>query len=269
MDEDISLPFDRVRLLNAPRVHQHPANWRWNAVFTGYYNLWIALGGDGVMKLDEKVHTFKAGTVFIIRPGQQVNATLTNPTKEASNYSAHFVPVNKDDTDFFPQDLPSGRISISGPGLFRELINASVEFSIHNDALAGRQVEGLVWQLLALVKRAAVTPPLTQIDRLISAQIEFLREHPEEDCSVEYLASEVGLSRSHYTRRFSGLAGLSPNAFHIQQRLRQAAGLLRDSSMTVTEIAEALGYRDVYFFSRQFKKHEGMSPLDYRQAPNL
>lgn len=263
------MPFDRIRLLNPPTVHRHLDNWRWNSMFSGYYNLWIALGGEGTIMLDNKVHEFMTGTAFIIRPGQRINATRNTSNSEGANYSAHFVPLDKDGNDFFPESLQQGGVSLSGSGLFRELINASVELCLHRDDLANRQVEGLVWQLLALTVRAIVTPKLNQVDRQISEQIEQLRERPEHDYVVDKLAQEVGLSRSHYTRRFSALAGLSPNAFHIQQRIRRAAGLLHDSSMTVTEIAEALGYRDVYFFSRQFKKHEGMSPLDYRQAPNL
>lgn len=265
MAEEVSLDFDRIRLLDAPSVHQHPKNWRWNSVASGYYNLWIALGGDGTLKLDGKDYIFLGGTAFIIHPGQHVDATLTS-SKDASNFSAHFIPLNEQGDDFYPGDMPQGGVSLSGPGLFRELISASVEFSINPDALARRQVAGLVWQLLALTVRTVVAPQLTAIDRTIGAQIELLREQPEQDYPVDRLAREVGLSRSHYTRRFSDLAGCSPNAFHIQQRIRKAAGLLRGSSMTVTEIAEALGYRDVYFFSRQFKTYEGMSPLDYRNG---
>lgn len=48
--------------------------------------------------------------------------------------------------------------------------------------------------------------------------------------------------------------------------MRLARSLLRDSSNTISSIAEFLGYCDVYFFTRQFKKFNGISPGQFRNV---
>jgi AraC-like DNA-binding protein len=40
--------------------------------------------------------------------------------------------------------------------------------------------------------------------------------------------------------------------------------LLSQSALTISEVADRLGYRDVFFFSRQFKQHNGLSPRQFR-----
>jgi AraC family transcriptional regulator of arabinose operon len=57
--------------------------------------------------------------------------------------------------------------------------------------------------------------------------------------------------------------------FAIRQRVQRAQQLLRGSSMQISEIADALGYVDVYFFSRQFKQATGVSPSTYRRDPSI
>jgi transcriptional regulator GlxA family with amidase domain len=55
----------------------------------------------------------------------------------------------------------------------------------------------------------------------------------------------------------------------IRRRIQRAATLLSESSLTISQIADAMGYRDVYFFSRQFKQKMGQSPRTYRSGPTL
>jgi AraC-like DNA-binding protein len=111
--------------------------------------------------------------------------------------------------------------------------------------------------------------PEDPIDRLIRVQAEALRNYPEREWSLALLAEEAGLSVSQFSRRFSALYHISANAFMIQQRVEKAKGLLEESTLSVGEISEILGYADVAFFSRQFKSRFGISPSMLRKKPLL
>jgi transcriptional regulator GlxA family with amidase domain len=107
--------------------------------------------------------------------------------------------------------------------------------------------------------------PEGKVDRLIRKQAEAMRAQPERTRSSQELADAVGLSFSQFARRFYKMFEMSPREFLLEQRVEKARVLLRESQMTVGEISEALGYRDVGYFSRQFKQKNGLSPLAERK----
>ncbi|MDD5705264.1 MAG: AraC family transcriptional regulator [Kiritimatiellae bacterium] len=82
--------------------------------------------------------------------------------------------------------------------------------------------------------------------------------------SVAELARQSRYSVSRFPRIFKHVTGESPRQYMTGLRLRRAERLLRRTDMSVCEVAEATGYRDVSFFSRQFREHHGLSPLRYR-----
>ena len=79
------------------------------------------------------------------------------------------------------------------------------------------------------------------------------------------MCEETRIGRTRLTRLFHELTGVTPNRFVIQVRVAKATQLLRMTDMPVAEIANELGYSDVYFFHRQFSKFAGSSPSRYRR----
>lgn len=93
---------------------------------------------------------------------------------------------------------------------------------------------------------------------------ELRSEPPDRLGSVQELAGRMNLSPEHFSRVFRKVAGMSPLDYILDIRVSHARHLLMESSLTVGEIADRLGYRDVYFFSRQFKQKTGLSPRFFR-----
>ena len=83
------------------------------------------------------------------------------------------------------------------------------------------------------------------------------------ELSVEKLASEVGLSRVHLHRKLKSLTNQSPSDFIRNTRLRQAAHLLKDKKVSVSEAAFATGFNSGSTFSIAFKRLFGVNPTAY------
>jgi len=90
----------------------------------------------------------------------------------------------------------------------------------------------------------------------------------EVDGRVDYarLAEELGTSESTLRRRFHEATGTSPHGYLLQCRAAEARRLLGETDLPVKAIADRLGYRDVYFFSRQFRQLTGVPPAMYRRS---
>ena len=91
-----------------------------------------------------------------------------------------------------------------------------------------------------------------------------IAQSPSEAPAVAQLARTAGYTPDHFTRVFKQQLGLTPQAYAVRARLERARQLLLESSLSIGQIAQGLGYRDVYFFSRQFKEKTGRTPSSYR-----
>lgn len=86
------------------------------------------------------------------------------------------------------------------------------------------------------------------------------------DFNIDTLASEVGISRAQLHRKMKEITGLSSGKFLRNLRMEQAARLLREGRINVSQIADKVGYADQAHFSTAFKTHFGMSPSEYAEA---
>ena len=82
---------------------------------------------------------------------------------------------------------------------------------------------------------------------------------------VEDIADYVGLSRSHLFRSFQNVLHISPKEYLTVFRMKQACYLLEHSNLSITAIANSIGFDNSLYFSKIFHKQKQMSPRDYRK----
>jgi AraC-like DNA-binding protein len=98
----------------------------------------------------------------------------------------------------------------------------------------------------------------------IDRSIAYMRDHLNEPLQVAKLAALANVSASHYFALFKRRTGCAPIDFFIRLRMRQACRLLGGTSLSVKEVAAALGYEDPFYFSRMFKSVVAVAPSEYR-----
>ena len=92
---------------------------------------------------------------------------------------------------------------------------------------------------------------------------DYILTHYKEAITRETLAGLAGLSPSHFSHVFKRRTGKSPIEYLTEIRIRRAKELLVTSNKRLKEIAENVGYRDEFYFSRMFKKNIGLSPRNF------
>jgi AraC-like DNA-binding protein len=106
--------------------------------------------------------------------------------------------------------------------------------------------------------------PLEPRRKLLEQVRAFTLRHLAESLPVERLAAEFSMSRTHFTQRFSRVTGQMPAGFVREVRLGEAAGLLRDASLSVKEIAARTGFADANHLCKCFRARFHFSPGAYR-----
>jgi AraC-like DNA-binding protein len=104
-------------------------------------------------------------------------------------------------------------------------------------------------------------------DPIVGPALKLVHEAPDQPWTVADLASEVGVSRAAFARRFTDVVGEPPMAFLTSWRISVGADLLRSSDTTIAAVASQVGYSTPYAFSTAFKRLKGVSPSEYRNRP--
>lgn len=100
---------------------------------------------------------------------------------------------------------------------------------------------------------------------LLKDAVRYLEEHYAENFKMAFLAEKFNLSESHFRKLFKGFTGLSPVEYRNGLRIEHAKELLSRNTVSVSEVALAVGIEDQFYFSRIFKESEGVSPLRYKK----
>ncbi|MBN1554722.1 MAG: helix-turn-helix transcriptional regulator [Phycisphaerae bacterium] len=122
-----------------------------------------------------------------------------------------------------------------------------------------------VLEILAFVA-ARVTPIRNVEERIdaLSESREFIERNYTRRLTLPELADRAHMSEAHFCRAFKARFGLAPIAYQQELRVAAARNLLISTDLRCKEIADRLGYADVYCFSKAFKKHAGRSPSELR-----
>ena len=102
-------------------------------------------------------------------------------------------------------------------------------------------------------------------DAKVGKALAVLHTRPAHTWTTDELAQALGMSRSAFAERFTGLVDMPPMRYLTRWRLQLAAVRLRESPRSLGQIAYDVGYESEAAFSRAFKSAFGITPGDWRQ----
>jgi len=103
----------------------------------------------------------------------------------------------------------------------------------------------------------------------ISKALKLMQDSPQNNWTLESLASEIGMSRSVFFNQFKKLVHETPLSYLTNWRIRQAQTLLISDNRNISGIAESVGYQSEAAFNRIFKLKTGQTPAVYRRSKLL
>jgi len=135
--------------------------------------------------------------------------------------------------------------------------------------LASKQLAQLLFVQIIRFYLAASNPLTTGWLRALSDErlapaLRHMHREPGRAWQLGELAKQVGMSRTSFALRFKANAGVAPLTYLQNLRMRLAEQELREGAMSVSELAESLGYASDSAFSNAFKRRTGMAPKQYQ-----
>ena len=115
--------------------------------------------------------------------------------------------------------------------------------------------------------------PMEKIDKiemksndeiLMDRVIRSINDHmSDSDFNIDVLCGEAGISRAHLHRKMKNITGISVSEFIRNIRMEQAARLLREQKVNISQVAYSVGYSSLPYFSAVFRKHFGLAPREF------
>jgi AraC family transcriptional regulator len=128
----------------------------------------------------------------------------------------------------------------------------------------GFRAAALAASIKRVGRRQRTRPPVARSIATIKRILTFLDEHPDGVPALGQLAAMAAMSRSHFSRTFHAVAGISLRDYARDLRLRRAHDLLVGSKLSLTAVAVESGFYDLPHLDKAFRQHLGMSPKTFR-----
>ena len=96
--------------------------------------------------------------------------------------------------------------------------------------------------------------------------VQYIDRNISKDLSLEQLSEYVHLEKVYFLKKFTKLTGLTPMKYIKTMRMKKAKTLLQFSDMSITMIAESVGFKNIQYFSRVFTEYYNVNPSLYRSS---
>lgn len=233
------------------------------------------VAGRGWFESDGKRYTCSAGDTFVILPGCQISyeADAVHPWQYVwAAFSSRenerlLSAIGVTDECCVIRGEPDIRL-LEAYRLLQEALQESAYPQLANLQAAGQMQ--LLLHRLGLANTGRLKPEVpgpSSMERQISRAISWFQLQYAQPLSINHIARSLGYHRTHLSKMFRVVTGLSPIQYLLRIRMERAAQLLQEGELSVKQVASFVGYNDALYFSKQFRKWSGQSPSEYGKRP--
>lgn len=222
-----------------------------------YYGL--TLIGSGALRLvfDDKEYVAQKGDIILQRKGD----TYRLETDEATEY---IVISYLCESDEFEKMLPEGRIfHPKHQNRYADAFERASSIHFSQGMCYEPLLRAVVQELLCNIVREGCPKALTSANNPLMAAKYYIEEFSNHFITADDIASVAGCSQSHLRYLFRQTYGESPMHYLNRVRIERAKEMISANMLSLSEIATACGFRNVYYFSKVFKEFTGISPGQY------
>jgi len=240
---------------------------QWGPGIRDHYLIHYIISGKGYYKVNNKTYTLAAGDAFLVYPNTEViyYADENDPWEYAwVGFTGSDASLILQATDF-STNSPIIHQTALGDRIHRQMLH--IYDARGNEFEHAVEMTGRLYTMLALFMHAASKNSEQNTSATyVQKGIEYISANYSYNITVEDIADYVGLSRSHLFRSFESVLGQSPKEYLTDFRMRQACYLLEHSALSITAIANSIGFDNSLYFSKTFHKFKGMAPKEYRAS---
>lgn len=257
----MKLPRARIHWVE---VCTYPAYGKIDLHSHDFFHYIYVLAGAGEIEIDGSAYPLKPKHIYLVSPGK-AHTFQNSQADKMVTLEIKFAYRDLSDGEKLTQ-LPHV-LDTSGTPILSILQN------IRRESILGSHDSGDIICLnlqeicLHLLRLSGGQP--TADHEGFARVIEYIGNNLDCDINLQDLANLVCLEKTWFLKKFKQLTGMTPMAYTRNARIARAKELLEFSDMNVTQIAEAVGFQSIHYFTRQFTAVEGVSPSQYKRQHQM
>ena len=239
---------------SVPHIHNH-------------MELFYIVGGRGKFLIEDQEYPVNVNNIVIVNP----NVTHTEVSVNAQ--PLEYIVLGIEGIELATSENSNGQFCILDhlesaeiSGCLRNILREMEQKSTGYEDVCQAYMEILVIRLMRNTALSVPSEPQTiSGNRQCAAVRRYIDLHFKESLTLEQLAQEAHMNKFYLSHAFKREYGVSPINYMITKRIEESKYLLAETDLSLSQIAQLLGFSSLSYFSQVFRRTQSVSPLEFRQ----
>lgn len=256
-----------VKLLNVASA-RYGGDWHSVPHTHNHMELFFIVGGKGQFLINDQLYPVDVNNLVIINPNiLHTEVSLNAQPLEYIVLGFEGIALANEDSSNDQFNILDHYESVEISGCLRNILREMEQKNPGYEDVCQAYMEILIIRLMRTTALAVPTEPQTfSSNRQCAAVRRYIDLHFKEALTLEQLAEEGHMNKYYLSHAFKREYGVSPINYMISRRIEESKYLLAETDLSMSQIAQLLGFSSLSYFSQVFRRTLGSSPMEYRQS---
>lgn len=255
-----------AKLLNVASA-RYGGDWHSVPHIHNHTELFFILGGKGQFLIDDQLYPVDVNNLVIINP----NVIHTEVSLNAQ--PLEYIVLGIEGVELVTSEVSNGQFSILDhyesmdiSSCLRNILREMEQKNTGHEDVCQAYMEILI---IRLMRNTALTvstdAQAVSGNRQCAAVKRYIDLHFKEPLTLEQLAQESHINKYYLSHSFKQEYGISPINYMINRRIEESKYLLAETDLSLSQIAQLLGFSSLSYFSQVFRRTQSLTPMEYRK----
>ena len=242
----------------------------WNSMphTHSYMELFYIVGGKGQFLIQDQLYPVNANNLVIINP------SVVHTEVSLDAHPLEYIVLGIEGLELAAGKGCNGQFAILDhfesaeiTGCLRNILREMRQKQTGYKDICQAYMEILIIRLMRSTPLAVPTEPQTAAgNRQCAAVRRYIDLHFKEPLTLEQLAEEAHMNKYYLSHPFKREYGVSPINYMISRRIEESKYLLAETDLSMSQIAQLLGFSSLSYFSQVFRRMQAVTPMEFRQS---
>lgn len=255
-----------AKLLNVASS-RYGGDWHSVSHTHNHLELFYIVGGKGQFLIQDQLYPVNANNLVIINPNiPHTEVSLNAQPMEYIVLGIEGIALETGQKENGQFSILDHFESVEISGCLRNILREMEQKNTGYEDVCQAYMEILIIRLMRSTALAVPTEPRTASgNRQCAAVRQYIDLHFKEALTLEQLAEEAHMNKYYLSHSFKKEYGVSPINYMISRRIDESKYLLAETDLSLSQIAQLLGFSSLSYFSQVFRRTQGASPMEFRQ----